>query len=110
MAKQPLKYVGQNVPRVDGVEKVTGQARFLGDLVVPGMLQGKIIRSSYPHAKIISIDSSKAEALEGTSGSRRRTGSGYSRTRGSPNRRAIQGASSGRWHRCGAGARRSADS
>jgi CO/xanthine dehydrogenase Mo-binding subunit len=46
MGKQALKYVGQSVPRVDGVEKVTGQAKFLGDLAVPGMLHGKIIRSS----------------------------------------------------------------
>ena len=46
MVKQSLRYVGQSVPRVDGIEKVTGQARFLGDLVVPGMLHGKILRSS----------------------------------------------------------------
>ena len=65
MVKQPLKFVGQSVPRVDGIEKVTGQAKFLGDLAVPGMLHGKIIRSSYPHARILSIDASKAEALEG---------------------------------------------
>ena len=65
MVKQPLKYIGQSVPRVDGVEKVTGQAKFVGDLAVSGMLHGKIIRSSYPHAKIISIDTAKAEALEG---------------------------------------------
>lgn len=65
MAKPPLKYVGQSVPRVDGIEKVTGKAKFLGDLVVPGMLYGKILRSSYPHARIISIDSAKAEALAG---------------------------------------------
>ena len=43
MAKPELKYVGRSVPRVDGIEKVTGQAKFLGDLVVPGMLQGKIL-------------------------------------------------------------------
>ncbi|MGH7825877.1 MAG: xanthine dehydrogenase family protein molybdopterin-binding subunit [Candidatus Binatia bacterium] len=65
MAKQAFKYVGQSVPRVDGIEKVTGKAKFLGDLAVPGMLQGKILRSSYPHAKILSIDTSRAEALEG---------------------------------------------
>ena len=65
MLQKPLKYIGQSVPRVDGVEKVTGQAKFLGDLAVPGMLHGKIIRSSYPHAKIISIDTSKADALQG---------------------------------------------
>ena len=65
MAKRELKYVGRSVPRVDGVEKVTGKAKFLGDLVVPGMLHGKILRSTYPHARILSIDTSKAEALNG---------------------------------------------
>jgi CO/xanthine dehydrogenase Mo-binding subunit len=65
MAKQVLNYVGQSVPRVDGIEKVTGKAKFLGDLAVPGMLEGRIVRSSYPHANILSIDTSKAEALEG---------------------------------------------
>ncbi len=47
MAKPELKYVGRSVPRVDGIEKVTGQAKFLGDLVVPGMLDGKILRSVF---------------------------------------------------------------
>ena len=65
MAKQVFTYVGQSVARVDGIEKVTGKAKFLGDLVVPGMLCGKILRSSYAHAKIVSIDTSKAEALPG---------------------------------------------
>ena len=65
MAKQALKYVGQSVPRVDGIEKVTGKAKFLGDLVIPGMLHGKIFRSPYPHARILSVDASKAEALPG---------------------------------------------
>ncbi len=65
MPNKQLMYVGQNVPRVDGVEKVTGAAKFLGDLVVPGMLHGKIIRSNYPHARILSIDSTRAEALPG---------------------------------------------
>jgi CO/xanthine dehydrogenase Mo-binding subunit len=65
MPKRVLNYVGQSVQRVDGIEKVTGKAKFLGDLAVPGMLEGKIVRSSYPHAKILAIDTSKAEALEG---------------------------------------------
>ena len=65
MAKEELKYVGHSVPRVDGVEKVTGKAKFVGDLVIPGMLQGKILRSSYPHARIVSVDASEAEALPG---------------------------------------------
>src|SRR6266508_2472713 len=63
MAKREHKYVGHNVARVDGVEKVTGKAKFVGDLVVPGMLYGKILRSTYPHARIRSIDISHAEAL-----------------------------------------------
>ena len=65
MQKKQLKFVGQNVLRVDGVEKVTGTAKFTGDLVIPGMLHGKILRSPYPHARIISIDTKQAEALPG---------------------------------------------
>ncbi|HSE85793.1 MAG TPA: xanthine dehydrogenase family protein molybdopterin-binding subunit [Candidatus Binatia bacterium] len=65
MSKQQLKYVGHSVPRVDGIEKVTGKAKFLGDLTIPGMLHGKIVRSACPHARILSIDTSKAEALAG---------------------------------------------
>jgi CO/xanthine dehydrogenase Mo-binding subunit len=65
MAKAELKYVGRSVARVDGVEKVTGGAKFVGDIVVPGMLHGKILRSAYPHARIRSIDASRAEGLPG---------------------------------------------
>jgi CO/xanthine dehydrogenase Mo-binding subunit len=65
MAKRALKYVGHSVPRVDGIEKVTGTAKFVGDIVVPGMLYGKILRSTYPHARIRSIHTAAAEALFG---------------------------------------------
>src|SRR5258706_12410814 len=65
MAKREFKFVGHNVKRVDGVEKVTGAARFVGDITVPGMLYGKILRSTFPHAGIRSIDVSPAEALAG---------------------------------------------
>jgi CO/xanthine dehydrogenase Mo-binding subunit len=65
MAKRQLKYVGHSVPRVDGVDKVTGKAKFVGDIVVPGMLYGKILRSAYPHARIRAIDATEAEALPG---------------------------------------------
>jgi CO/xanthine dehydrogenase Mo-binding subunit len=65
MAKRQLKYVGHSVPRVDGIEKVTGKAKFVGDISVPGMLYGKILRSPYPHARLLSIESKKAEALAG---------------------------------------------
>ena len=65
MAKQQLKYVGHSVPRVDGIDKVTGMAKFVGDLRIPGMLQGKILRSTYSHARLVSIDVTQAEALPG---------------------------------------------
>jgi CO/xanthine dehydrogenase Mo-binding subunit len=65
MAKRELKYVGHSVARVDGVEKVTGKAKFVGDLIIPGMLHGKILRSTYPHARVRSIDASNAESLSG---------------------------------------------
>ncbi|HEX9787014.1 MAG TPA: xanthine dehydrogenase family protein molybdopterin-binding subunit, partial [Candidatus Binatia bacterium] len=65
MAKRQLKYVGHNVPRVDGIDKVTGNAKFVGDIVVPGMVYGKILRSTYPHARIRAIDTKRAEALNG---------------------------------------------
>jgi CO/xanthine dehydrogenase Mo-binding subunit len=65
MPRRKPRYVGQNVPRVDGVEKVTGKAKFTGDLVIPGMLHGKILRSPYPHARILALDPSKAEAYPG---------------------------------------------
>ena len=65
MAKRQLKYVGHSVPRVDGVDKVTGKAKFVGDIDVPGMLYGKILRSPYPHARIRAIDATEAEALPG---------------------------------------------
>ena len=51
--------------KYDSVDKVTGRAQFTIDLKLPGMLHGKILRSRHPHAKIVSIDTSKAEALEG---------------------------------------------
>jgi CO/xanthine dehydrogenase Mo-binding subunit len=60
-----LVVVGKSVPRVDALEKVTGKARFTVDIKLPHMLYGKLLRSSYPHARIISIDSSKAEELPG---------------------------------------------
>src|SRR6185369_18058853 len=57
--------VGQSIPRVDGVDKVTGRAKYTGDLLVPGMIEGKFLRSPYAHAKIRSIDTAEAEAMPG---------------------------------------------
>ena len=52
-------------PRLDFIAKVTGQAEFVSDVVVPNMLQGKILRSPSPHGEIASIDASEALALPG---------------------------------------------
>lgn len=51
--------------RTDYVEKVTGRAEYISDVVVPGMLHGKILRSPVPHGVIIRIDTSAAEAMPG---------------------------------------------
>lgn len=58
-----LSVVGKSVTRVDALEKVTGKAVFCTDIKLPGMLHVKVLRSPYPHAKIVSIDTSKAEQL-----------------------------------------------
>ncbi|MAF49595.1 MAG: xanthine dehydrogenase family protein molybdopterin-binding subunit [Rhodospirillales bacterium] len=60
-----LKIVGTNPVKHDGPDKVTGRAMFGADLMVPGMLVGKILRSPHAHAILKSIDTSKAEALAG---------------------------------------------
>ena len=60
-----LSWVGTRPPRPDGVDKVTGKARFGADLSLPGMLHGRVLRSPHAHAILKSIDTSKAEALPG---------------------------------------------
>ena len=57
--------IGTRVHRVDGPEKVTGTAEYTFDMFLPNMLYGKILRSPYPHAKILNIDTSQAEKLIG---------------------------------------------
>ncbi len=59
------KWVGTSPVRPDGNDKVTGRAKFGADLMLPGMLVGKVLRSPHAHAVIKSIDTSKAEALPG---------------------------------------------
>src|ERR1700682_3082714 len=58
-------YVGTRTVRPDGHDKVTGRARFGSDFDLPGQLIGRVLRSPHPHARIVSIDTSKAEALPG---------------------------------------------
>ncbi len=65
--KRSFSVVGNSVPRVDGADKVTGRAKYVADLVIPGMIEGKFLRSPYAHARIVSIDTREAEALAGVS-------------------------------------------
>jgi 4-hydroxybenzoyl-CoA reductase subunit alpha len=57
--------IGKRLPRKDGVVKAVGEAKYAADMTLPKMLFGKILRSPYPHAKIIRIDTGKAEKLPG---------------------------------------------
>ena len=57
--------VGKEIRRLDAYEKVIGRARYTRDQVEPGMLYAKVLRSPYPHARIVSIDTSKAESMYG---------------------------------------------
>jgi aerobic-type carbon monoxide dehydrogenase small subunit (CoxS/CutS family) len=57
--------VGRRVPRIDAPELASGRAVFTDDIRLPGMLYGKILTSPHAHARILRIDTSRAEALEG---------------------------------------------
>jgi 4-hydroxybenzoyl-CoA reductase subunit alpha len=61
----PTHTIGAYVPMVDGPEKVSGRARYTADILAPGMLAGRIFRSSYSHAEILDVDVSEALKLPG---------------------------------------------
>ena len=65
MASKEFSVVGKKTPRIDAYERVTGQAQYTGDIQLPDMLYARVLRSAYPHAKVISIDTSRAEKLPG---------------------------------------------
>lgn len=60
-----LAVVGKPLPKVDAMARVTGEARYADDLSLPGMLVGRLLRSSHPHARITSVDTDRAKALPG---------------------------------------------
>ena len=62
---EPFRVLNTHVHNIDGIAKVTGRATYTFDVKLPGMLYGKILRSPYPHAKIIKIDFSKAMEIPG---------------------------------------------
>ncbi len=60
-----FKYIGREIPRPEGPDKAAGKAMYIHDLERPGMLYGKIKFSDHAHARIVHIDTSKAEKLPG---------------------------------------------
>ena len=64
-ADASLSVVGRPIPRLEGVEKVTGRARYSYDIRLPAQLYARVLRSPHAHARIVSIDTSRAEALPG---------------------------------------------
>src|SRR5438128_10745572 len=59
------RIVGRSMPKVDAVAKVTGATRFADDLAFPRMLYCRLLRSTQPHARIVSIDVTRAKQLDG---------------------------------------------
>ncbi|MDQ6771814.1 MAG: xanthine dehydrogenase family protein molybdopterin-binding subunit [Candidatus Dormibacteraeota bacterium] len=65
MTEPPLRVIGTSQRKLDGRDKVLGRTLYASDLRLPGMLTGRILRSPHPHARIVSVDVSAAEALPG---------------------------------------------
>src|SRR5215467_14454054 len=61
----PLRLVGKRLRRADSPERLTGQVRYTGDLVLPGLLHGRLVRSLHASARIVNVDKSAAEAAPG---------------------------------------------
>ncbi len=57
--------LGQNYPRVDAADKVSGRSQYASDVYLPGMLMCKVLQSPKPHARILHIDTSRAQGLPG---------------------------------------------
>lgn len=60
-----FRYIGKSINKVDSVQKALGTAEYINDLSFPKMLRGGVLRSIYPHARILRIDTSRAERLPG---------------------------------------------
>ncbi len=58
-----MSVIGKNTPRIDGPAKVSGKQQYASDIIIPGMMYAVTLRSPYPHAEILSIDTSEAEAM-----------------------------------------------
>src|SRR4051794_41332714 len=63
--EQTFRHVGKRLRRADSPERLTGQVRYTGDLVLPGLLHGRLVRSPYASARIVSVDKQHALACSG---------------------------------------------
>jgi xanthine dehydrogenase molybdenum-binding subunit len=61
----PMRVIGRRGPNIDAVERVTGRAKYTGDIDLPGMLVAKVLRSPHAHARIVRVDTARAEAVPG---------------------------------------------
>src|SRR6266480_5477196 len=62
---RPYRIIGTPRPKVDAYGKVTGRALYADDILLPRMVYGRLLRSPHPHARILSLDVSRARALPG---------------------------------------------
>jgi len=62
------EFIGKNVRRIDAPSKVSGRLKYAGDIIMPGMLHVQVLRSPHAHARIVKIDTSAAEAMDGVEG------------------------------------------
>ena len=63
--RDPMNVVGRSRPRIDALERVTGAARYTGDVKLPGMAYARVLRSPHPHARITRIDTRRAREMPG---------------------------------------------
>lgn len=62
---ETYKTIGKSLQRIDSIDKVTGQGKYIADLSLPGTLHAKVLRSTYAHADLVSIDTREAEEMDG---------------------------------------------
>src|SRR3954463_15435441 len=64
-ADRAMKFIGKSHPRIDGHQRVTGSARYTYDIRLSGMLYAAVLRSPYPHARVLNVDAAEALKLPG---------------------------------------------
>ena len=65
MTDDKFRTIGKHQPRYDGLDKITGVARYAADMEISGMLHAKVLRSPHAHARVLNIDTTEANALPG---------------------------------------------